>query len=69
MNAVVLGITPLIEGPFKETSMTSSHGSFPLRGLATFGLCAYSRKDPDGLKNASHAQLSLVPESLTGKEG
>lgn len=25
--------------------------------------------DPDGLQNAIHAQLNLVPESLSGKEG
>lgn len=69
MDAAVLGIRPLIEGPFKETWMTSSHGSFPLSGFAMIGLYVYYRTDLDGLKNAIHAQLNLASESLTGKEG
>lgn len=69
MDTAVLGIGPLTEGPFEETSVTSSIGSFPLLGFATIGLCAHYQTNPDGLKNAIHAQLSLVAESLTGKEG
>lgn len=49
--------------------MTSSHGSFLVSGFDMVGLCAYYRMDPDGLQNAIHAQLNLVPESLSGKEG
>ena len=69
VDAAVLGIRRLIEDPFKETSVTSSHGSFLVSGFDMVGLCAYYRMDPDGLQNAIHAQLNLVPESLSGKEG
>lgn len=68
MDTAVLSIEPLTEAPFEETSVTSSHGSFPLIGFAMIGLCAHYQTNSDGLKNAIHAQLSLVPESLIGKE-
>lgn len=55
VDTVVLGIRPLIEGPFKETLITSSHGSFPLNGFAMSGLYTYHRMDPDGLNRTAHA--------------
>lgn len=41
---------------------------FRLIGFAIIGLCAYYETSPDGRDNAIHAQLSLVPELLTGRK-